>query len=78
LRMKPGMAGLAWIRGRNAIPWEERFRYDVLYVRKWSMRLDCWIFLRAVVVVLRREGVYGKDGVARDVAPHSATREAER
>ena len=56
---KPGMAGWAWIHGRNKLPWDERVRMDVWYVDHWSLRLDFAILLKAFVLLFRRDGVYG-------------------
>src|SRR5918994_7161761 len=43
---KPGMAGLAWINGRNRLPWDERVRMDLCYVDHWSLALDFSILLK--------------------------------
>lgn len=43
LSVRPGMTGLAQIAGRTDIPWRERQRYDIEYVERWSLRLDCRI-----------------------------------
>ena len=32
--VKPGITGWAQINGRNAISWEEKFKYDLWYVKK--------------------------------------------
>ena len=56
---RPGMAGWAWIHGRNLVPWNERVRMDVWYVDNWSLRLDAYILAKAVVLLFRRHGVYG-------------------
>jgi lipopolysaccharide/colanic/teichoic acid biosynthesis glycosyltransferase len=56
---RPGMAGWAWIHGRNLVPWEERVRMDVWYVDNWSLRLDAYILAKAFVLLFRRQGVYG-------------------
>jgi len=61
--LKPGMAGLAWISGRNRLPWNERVRLDLSYVDRWSLKLDFLILARAVVLLFRRDGVYFPDGV---------------
>jgi lipopolysaccharide/colanic/teichoic acid biosynthesis glycosyltransferase len=55
---KPGMAGLAWINGRNRLPWDERVRMDLCYVDHWSLLLDFSILLKAAVLLFRRDGVY--------------------
>lgn len=55
---KPGMAGWAWIHGRNRLPWDERVRLDLCYVDQWSLTLDFSILVKAVVLLVRRDGVY--------------------
>lgn len=32
--VRPGLSGLAQVNGRNAISWEEKFKFDVMYVKK--------------------------------------------
>ena len=53
----PGITGLAQVRGRNAITWEEKFALDVWYVDHASLRLDLYILWRTLVAVVRRSGV---------------------
>lgn len=55
---EPGMAGWAWIHGRNRLSWDERVRFDVWYVDNWSLMLDCYILMKAAVLLFRRDGVY--------------------
>lgn len=57
LLMKPGITGLAQINGRNAIPWKERYEFDVTYVEDWSLWLDIKILAQTVIVVLSGRGV---------------------
>jgi sugar transferase EpsL len=52
----PGITGLAQIKGRQDLPFEERFELDVWYVDHVSLRLDLSILLRTPFVVLRRRG----------------------
>ena len=61
---KPGMAGWAWIHGRNRLPWAERVRLDLDYVDHWSLKLDFSILAKAVVLLIRRDGVYFADNIA--------------
>ena len=56
--MRPGMAGWAWIHGRNHLPFEERIRLDLWYVDHWSLWLDVKILAKAFVLLFRRVGVY--------------------
>ena len=58
LRARPGLTGLAQVRGRAGIPWSERIEIDLEYVARQSLRLDLAILLRTVWVVLRRRGTY--------------------
>jgi sugar transferase EpsL len=53
----PGITGWAQINGRNAISWEEKFKFDVWYVDNWSFWLDIKILLRTIWKVLLREGI---------------------
>ena len=53
----PGLTGLAQVRGRNTLSWEEKFALDVEYVETWSLRLDCWILWQTVVTLARGGGV---------------------
>jgi len=67
LLAKPGITGWAVIHGRNLLSWEERITYDVWYVDHWCLGLDLWIMLKTLwIVLITREGVYGKGGVNDD------------
>ena len=53
----PGITGWTQVNGRNAISWEQKFRFDLWYVDNWSLGLDLRILLITVWRVLRREGI---------------------
>jgi len=55
--VKPGFSGWAQINGRNALSWEEKFRFDVWYVDHQSFWLDLRIFLLTIWKVIRRDGI---------------------
>ena len=66
LDMRPGMTGLAQINGNTALSWDERIRFDIRYVERFSVGLDIRILLKTlVVVVVGAESFiinkYGKD-----------------
>ena len=46
--VRPGLTGLAQINGRNAISWEEKFRYDIEYVKNISLGLDISVFFGTI------------------------------
>jgi lipopolysaccharide/colanic/teichoic acid biosynthesis glycosyltransferase len=53
----PGITGWTQVNGRNAISWEQKFRFDVWYVDHWSLGLDLRILVITIWKVLRREGI---------------------
>jgi len=55
--VKPGITGWAQINGRNAITWENKFKYDVAYVDKISFTLDLKILLLTLKKVFKSEGI---------------------
>jgi len=55
--MKPGITGLAQVKGRNAITWEQKFLWDTWYVDHWSFWLDLRILLSTVGKVIRQEDI---------------------
>jgi len=55
--VKPGITGWAQINGRNAISWEQKFKYDVEYVEKQSFLLDMKILWMTFINVLQRKGI---------------------
>jgi lipopolysaccharide/colanic/teichoic acid biosynthesis glycosyltransferase len=55
--VKPGITGLAQVRGRNALTWAETFEHDVEYVERWSLALDAQILFETVLKVLQRQGI---------------------
>lgn len=55
--VRPGLTGLAQVRGRNLLTWTERFASDVEYARNVSLRMDIKIIFMTVQTVLHREGV---------------------
>ncbi len=55
--VRPGLSGLAQVNGRNAISWEDKFRYDLEYVDNVTFLGDWKIILQTVWSVLKREGI---------------------
>jgi len=57
LEVRPGVTGLAQVRGRNTLPWEEKFALDVWYVDHHALRLDLTLLCATLLVVARGDGV---------------------
>ena len=53
----PGITGWAQINGRNALTWEDKFRFDTWYVEHWSLRLDIKILALTFWKIIKREGI---------------------
>jgi lipopolysaccharide/colanic/teichoic acid biosynthesis glycosyltransferase len=55
--VRPGITGLAQVRGRNALTWDEKFALDLEYVKRCSVLLDVKILLLTAWQVVARRGV---------------------
>lgn len=61
--VRPGITGLAQVNGRNAISWEEKFKFDTFYAQNLSLKMDVQIALLTIKKVIKKEGV-SKEGMA--------------
>lgn len=57
--VRPGVTGLAQVKGRNSLSWEERFDLDVHYVDHHNLWLDVKILAQTVRKVLSKSDVQG-------------------
>jgi len=64
--VRPGLSGLAQVRGRNTISWEEKFNLDVEYVDNISFILDCKIIFLTIKKVIFREGISSNTSVTME------------
>lgn len=55
--IRPGLTGLAQVNGRNALSWDEKFAYDLQYVRSLSFLLDIKILLLTVCQLFKPSDV---------------------
>ncbi|MGD8634049.1 MAG: sugar transferase [Anaerolineales bacterium] len=53
----PGITGWAQINGRNALTWEDKFRFDVWYVENRTVWLDLKILFITLWKTIKREGI---------------------
>ena len=64
---KPGLTGLAQVKGRNAVTWEEKLDWDLKYIEKVSFLNDVKILFETVAVVFKRSGITdGENATALD------------
>lgn len=55
--VKPGITGWAQVNGRNAIHWDEKFKYDLAYLEKQSFLFDLKILWLTIIQVLAKKGI---------------------
>lgn len=59
--VRPGITGLAQVKGRNYLRWSRRFHYDVIYLNRMSFCFDFYMMLQTVQVVVFRRGEVATD-----------------
>ena len=75
-QLKPGMTGLAVIRGRDELYTEEKVEFDRQYLLKQSFGFDFKILLETFFKVIKRDGV--KDNDKEIEQPFLETRAGEK
>lgn len=55
-QMRPGLTGLAQVKGRNNLIWEDRIQYDIEYVKTFTFWQDIVIMVKTVLLVFKKEG----------------------
>ncbi len=56
--VKPGITGLAQIKGRNKLNWDDRLKYDSDYAEKLSFLLDLKIGIKTLIMLFSRQKHY--------------------
>lgn len=56
-KVRQGLTGLAQVKGRNAISWDEKFKYDIYYAENLNIWLDIKIFFMTIIMVFKRSGI---------------------
>ncbi len=60
-QVKAGLTGLAQVKGRNDISWDDKVTYDNQYVdlfNKWGVLIDIKILAESVIKVFQKEDIY--------------------
>lgn len=65
-RVRPGITGWAQVNGRNAIRWEDKFKFDIFYVEKLSFFLDLKILFLTITKVLMSEDINSSNTVTME------------
>ncbi len=70
----PGLTGLAQVKGRNALKWEEKFELDIKYIQKISLYMDLKILLATFVLVIKQKNI----GYNGNITTEKFTKEFKR
>jgi len=74
--VRPGLTGLAQVSGRNNLPWDDRFAFDIQYVDNISFLLDVKIVLNTVMKVLKHADISVRGTTkVKDYGPYSILKE---
>jgi undecaprenyl phosphate N,N'-diacetylbacillosamine 1-phosphate transferase len=50
--VRPGLSGLAQVKGRNSLTWDEKFKYDLQYIGRLSLLFDIKLIILSIYVVI--------------------------
>lgn len=64
--VRPGLTGLAQVNGRNAISWEDKFKYDVEYTKNVTFMNDLKIIFETILKVIKRDGISSETSVTME------------
>ena len=56
--LRPGITGLAQVKVRNSVSWDERIKIDLLYVEKVTFFSDIKIVILTFISVFNKKGIY--------------------
>lgn len=65
--VRPGLTGLAQVKGRNAIEWNDKFKWDVRYVKRVTLSNDLFIIFQTIRIVLRKKGINANGSVTTEM-----------
>ncbi len=60
LAVRPGITGYSQAFFRNAIPQDEKYKYDCYYVDSLCFSLDLQVIMRTIKTVIKRQNVYAQ------------------
>ncbi len=64
--VRPGLSGLAQVKGRNNLTWEEKFAFDIKYVNNITFVGDIKIIYLSVLTALKSDDIrVGKEHISR-------------
>ena len=65
--VRPGISGLAQVKGRSSLKLSKKFRYDVFYAQNTSPSLDMFIVKETIFKVLSRQNIGEGNGCMEEI-----------
>ena len=62
--VRPGITGLAQVSGRNAISWEDKLNYDLVYIQNMTLLSDIKIVIETIKKALIKQEGITEEGMA--------------
>jgi O-antigen biosynthesis protein WbqP len=56
LTVRPGLSGLAQIKGRNHVPPRRKARYDAFYAERLDLSMDLFVVQQTLLILFKRAG----------------------
>ena len=53
--LRPGLTGLAQVNGNAALSWEDKWKYDLIYIERVGFLLDLYLLLKTILVIILGE-----------------------
>lgn len=53
LNIKPGITGLAQIKVRDSADWDQKFNFDVIYLKRMNYSLEIYIIIKTFILILK-------------------------
>jgi lipopolysaccharide/colanic/teichoic acid biosynthesis glycosyltransferase len=72
-KVRPGLTGLAQVRGRRSLGWLEQLQFDTEYATRPLLWLDLWIIVKTFGVVFNSSEIYGDETKNWRSFPHRDT-----
>ena len=64
--VRPGITGWAQVNGRNAISWEDKFKFDIYYIENISFCLDLKIVFLTIRKVIKTEDINSSNTITME------------
>ena len=58
LSIKPGITGIAQLKGRSSLTFHKWSKWDLWYINNWTFGLDLWILAQTIPAVIKGKNAY--------------------